>query len=158
MDTSDIQRHRGDLLAVSRGIIVHGCNARGVMGAGVAAAVRKRFPAAYEAYLERHRSITGLRLGDVITVVVRENGEGPQLIIANAVTQDDFGRDPQRVYVDYDALERAFWRVRELALYHELPVHFPLIGCGLANGRWEEVARRIHLALGPQVEKHLWVL
>lgn len=157
MGTSSIQQHKGDLLAVARGIIVHGCNARGVMGAGVAAAVRKRFPAAYDAYLGRHRTV-GLRPGDVIAVTVREDAAGAQLIVANAVTQDDFGRDPQRVYVDYDALERAFVLVRGLALHHGLPVHFPLIGCGLANGRWEEVACCIERALGPEVDKHLWML
>lgn len=157
MNTCTIQKHQGDLLSVTRGILVHGCNARGVMGAGVAAAIRRQFPTAYAAYRERYRT-AGLRPGDVIAVTVRENAEGAQLIIANAVTQEDFGRDAQRVYVDYDGLERAFVLVRGLALHHGLPVHFPLIGCGLANGRWEEVASRIERALGPEVDKHLWTL
>lgn len=29
-----IKEHKGDLLSVTEGIIVHGCNAQGVMGSG----------------------------------------------------------------------------------------------------------------------------
>jgi O-acetyl-ADP-ribose deacetylase (regulator of RNase III) len=157
VDTT-IQEHKGNLLAVERGIIVHGCNALGSMGAGVAVAVRKQFPQAYEAYRERHQS-SGLRLGDVISVIVGEDADrSARLIVANAITQEDCGREPGRVYVDYEAITKCFGLVRGLALHHGLPVHFPLIGCGLANGKWEEVAPRIEKALGPEVEKHLWVL
>ena len=53
-------------------------------------------------------------------------------------------------------LEAAFGRIRMLARDTGLPVHFPLIGCGLAHGTWEEVSKRIELGLGPNIEKVLW--
>jgi len=33
-----------DILGIERGIIVHGCNGYGVMGAGLAAQVKRRYP------------------------------------------------------------------------------------------------------------------
>lgn len=149
-----IQEHHGDVLAVPEGIVVHGCNARGVMGAGVAAAVRKRYPAAWEAYRNAWQA-RGLSVGEIVAVRVSAP-DAPAKFIVNAVTQRDYGSDKHRVYVDYDAVEAAFQAVRDLALEHALAVHFPLIGCGLANGQWALVAERIERALGPDVSAHLW--
>jgi O-acetyl-ADP-ribose deacetylase (regulator of RNase III) len=96
----------------------------------------------------------GLALG---TVTVAE--PEPELIIVNAVTQDHWRHDnPAVVLANYEAIERAFRLVRDIALGRKLPVHFPLIGCGLARGDWNEVAPRIERALGDDVEKHLWRL
>lgn len=43
---------QGDLLAVNTGCIIHGCNAQGVMGAGVALAFKNKYPAAYTRYVQ----------------------------------------------------------------------------------------------------------
>lgn len=69
-------------------------------------------------------------------------------MVVNLMTQEDYGRDPYRVYVDYDAISRGFEAVlAPLALDTGLPVYFPKIGCGLANGDWQEVSRRIEAAM-----------
>ena len=169
----------GDILGLQRGILVHGCNCHGVMGGGIAKLIRNKWPSVYLAYKYRYED-SGLFLGDTISVSQDSLGEvdssdelraatrkhiqsftlelPSKLVVVNAMTQYDFGRDPEVVYVDYDALEAAFGRVRLLARDLKLPVHFPMIGCGLANGKWEEVSARIERALGPEVEKTLWVL
>lgn len=171
-----MQEHKGNLLeGVKRGIIVHGCNCLGVMGAGFAAAVRNMYPDVEHAYVQHHRQV-GLFLGDVVTVAGKglNSAELPRavnrhvhlrseqlpedLFVVNAMTQEKVGRDPDVRYVDYDALSAAFVRVRMLARDTGLPVHFPLIGCGLANGKWEDVAPRIGAALGRGIEAHLWTL
>jgi O-acetyl-ADP-ribose deacetylase (regulator of RNase III) len=149
----NIQTHRGNMLDVARGLLVHGCNARGSMGKGIALAIKERFPAAFDIYRRQHET-SGLRLG---TITVAHIADG--LLIVNAVTQDRWHHpDPSVVLVDYDAVERAFQHVRTTALKEGLGVHFPLIGCGLARGKWSEVAPRIERALGPEVDKHLWLL
>lgn len=162
-------KHDGDLLSVTRGIIVHGCNCRGVMGSGVAAQIRTRWPDVYRAY-KFHESAVGLRLGDVnfvahtskdkLTVRQHVHTLSEQLptdvVVANAMTQQDFGREPARVYVSYDAISATFSRIALVARALRLPVHFPLIGCGLAGGSWDEVSWRIVQAC-PDVELHLWV-
>lgn len=165
-----IKETQGNVLTLERGIIVHGCNCHGVMGSGIAKQIRDKWVAVYEAYRQRHAKF-GLRLGDTIAVghhQWRKNKDAVRhletvdaalpedVVVVNAMTQVDFGNDPEVVYVDYDGLEAAFSRIRLLARDTGLPVHFPLIGCGLANGKWDEVSKRIDRALGPDVEKTLW--
>lgn len=136
----------GDLLARSRGILVQGCNAQGKMGSGLAKAVRDQFPKAYDDYIAAHAA-HGLRVGQVVFSVVRSTGSTPTLVIANAITQEFYGRDPNRRYVDYDGVQRAFEAIAHAARTWDLPVFYPLIGCGLANGQWAKVGPRIDHAL-----------
>lgn len=39
-----IEYRKGNLLDITSGVIVHGCNMRGVMGSGVALAIRNKYP------------------------------------------------------------------------------------------------------------------
>ena len=167
-----ITKKIGNLLAVERGILVHGCNCLGMMGSGVARLIRDKWTGVYLAYREEHQ-FKGLKLGDVqfigsalLTRPERETRHlykailqlPEDLIVANAMTQFDCGNDPDVVYVDYDAVFAAFARIRLVARDTGLPVHFPLIGCGLANGKWEQVSQLIETALGNDVEAILWEL
>jgi len=167
-----IETKTGNILSLSEGIIVQGCNCKGVMGSGIAKSIRDLWDDVYQAYRQHHLKV-GLRLGDTVSVAGIHWGQVPvvtrhlakisaqlpkKLIVVNAMTQDEYGRDPACVYVDYDGLAAAFARVRVLARDTGLPVHFPLIGCGLANGKWEEVSARIDQLLGPDIHKTLWVL
>jgi hypothetical protein len=76
------------------------------------------------------------------------------------MTQYDYGNDPEVVYVNYDAVFAAFSRIRMLALDAELPVRFPLIGAGLANGKWHVLQEAIAEGLGGDVfeKSELWLL
>lgn len=152
-----IQVHIGNLLNVQRGVIVHGCNALGIMGSGVALAIHQRFPGVYAAY--RSRTKAGpWTLGEVQFVMVQAVAGRPSLVVANAITQWNVARRAGEVVVDYEAISKAFRTVGEYARTHRLPVHFPLIGCGLAGGQWREVQPRIEQALPAEVPAHLWVL
>lgn len=160
----------GNVLSITRGIIVHGCNCRGVMGAGIARSIRDRWPDVYAAYRKQFQSC-GLRLGDVVVVAPQRAMEArvarhvhettsqlpAELFVVNAMTQDRFGGEPGVVYADADAIEACFMRVALLARDTGLPVHFPLVGCGLAGGRWEDIGPRIGRALRG-VEHTLWKL
>lgn len=141
------------------------------MGAGFALALRKRYPAAYEAY-KQHEAACGLVLGDVnfiaghqavpadraMALVHKVSLElPPKLLIANAMTQATTGRDPSVRYVSYAAVFSAFARIALVARMAKAEVHFPLIGCGLANGKWDEIEPLIEKAMGG-VPAHLWVL
>lgn len=146
-----IEEHVGDLLAIKRGIIVHGCNAKARMGSGIALAIKHAFPIAYQVYQQQYRQ-SGLHPGDISIARV-----GDQKYVVNAVTQEDYGCDPDRVYVDYEAVRQCFTKVNALAKELGLPVHFPLIGCGLAHGDWRLVSRIIDETLEADVPRHLWV-
>lgn len=165
-----IEKHIGNLLDVEKGIIVHGCNCHGVMGSGVAKAIRQKWPEAYTVYSNRFKT-TDLFLGDIVAIgplftegkVFRHldclsKNIPENVIVVNAMTQYDYGANKDVVFVDYDALAACFARIKIIARDAKLPVHFPLIGCGLANGDWDIVSEIIDRTLGDDIEKHLWVL
>jgi O-acetyl-ADP-ribose deacetylase (regulator of RNase III) len=132
MDTK-IQTKTGNLLHVKQGHIVHGCNAQGVMGSGVAVAVKETYPAAYEEYRKQHEG-TGLVLGVAYPVAVSSD-----LVIWNAITQATYGYGQRQI--SYDAIETCFNQINTQlsgynnALYNEL--HIPLIGAARGGGNWE---------------------
>jgi O-acetyl-ADP-ribose deacetylase (regulator of RNase III) len=118
----------GNLLDAPQKIIVHGCNAQGVMGSGVAKAIREKWPGAYTEYARVHCE-SGLCLGQVIWFPVDDK------LIANAITQEFYGRDKKR-YVDYDALRVAFKEINMLSEEIDADVAMPMIGAGLGGGSW----------------------
>lgn len=138
----DIIYKHGDLMKAAERFIVHGCNAQGVMGSGVAKLIRDRYPQAYNEYVDIHRS-EGLFVGQTLWVNTH-----PHAII-NAITQERYGRDENVVYVSYDGIRSAFRRINEVAAspsdaYGEVDaVALPLIGAGLANGRWSIISKII---------------
>ena len=154
-----VKQEIGNLLDVKEGIIVHGCNAQGVMRSGVAKALRAQYPGAYQAYRQaydvaRKEGLECLQLGRVVWFTVSRN---PKLAIANAITQKFYGRNPNVRYADYEAIEQAFARIAKVAREHQLGVHYPLIGAGLANGDWGVISQIINRQL-EGVSHTLWVL
>jgi hypothetical protein len=115
-------------------IVVHGCNAQGVMGSGIAKTIRDMYPEVYEDYKE-HEEVRGLYLGDIIQTLIH-----PKLRIASIITQEYYGRDFSVVYVNYWAIKDALTRlVRHFKTKNEIQgtnieIHLPFIGGGLANG------------------------
>lgn len=141
-----------DLLTVDRGIILHGCNAQGVMGSGVAKLIRAKWPGAYAAYRAAYED-KGLKPGQ--TVWYRASAD-PLLMIGNAITQQFYGRDPSRVYVDYDAVRACMREAGAAARRFNLPVHYPMIGAGLGGGDWSTISGIIEQELSG-VEHCLWM-
>lgn len=130
------------LKEVTKGIIVQQVNAQGQMGSGIALAIKTKWPIVYDRYVAEIKQDTpdkGLSyMGHVIYVEVE-----PDLWIANIVGQQFYGRDKSRVYTSYEALEMGFHSVKHFAKNKELDVHYPTIGCGLANGDWTRVSQLI---------------
>lgn len=126
----------GDLFATGIEHIVHGCNAQGVMGSGVAKIIKEQYFDAYAFYAAQYDQ-HGLKLGDV--QFVPANGK----VIVNAITQDNFGRDGKR-YVDYDAVAAAMKTInRLLTLSGYTQVAMPKIGAGYGGGDWDTIANII---------------
>lgn len=128
-----IEYKDGDLLKSDETVIAHGCNAQGVMRSGIAAAVRAKYPNVFIDYAncyitQGHK----LHLGQVI-----ESKCDDDRVVLNIITQEFYGRDPNRVYVSYDAIRKGILAINHLG-YHR--VAFPLIGAGLANGDWNTIA------------------
>lgn len=172
----NIEYREGNLLESDLKFIAHGCNACGVMGSGIAKAIREKYPEAYNVYRKQYIN-KGLKLGSVIqatisdfcspetTSVVPLIPDHPAKIIFNCITQATYGRDPSVRYVDYDAvfscvqeINRRFseltspdWPGENLLAYFNVDyktpeVGFPMIGAGLGNGDWHVISAIIEEA------------
>lgn len=145
----------GDLFAsVKEGHILHGCNAQGVMGSGVARIVRDMYPIAYQEYRRYHKQ-NGLSLGEVIPVIVADN-----LVIQNGITQDSFGHSG--VFVDYDALFTVFLKsieITESNLIECKDIHLPLVGGGLGGGDKDRIIKIMNTCYSEiNINTTLWLL
>jgi O-acetyl-ADP-ribose deacetylase (regulator of RNase III) len=139
----DIIYKTGSILDATEPYIVHGCNAQGSMGSGVAKVLMDRYPEVRERYLdlyEYHRLGRVPFLGTVHKV--RTSGRH---IIWNAITQEFYGDDGKR-YVSYAAVEEALTALNEAlrfdaeAVGRVQGVAMPLLGAGLAGGHWPTIA------------------
>jgi O-acetyl-ADP-ribose deacetylase (regulator of RNase III) len=110
-------------------VIIHGCNCRCTMGAGVALQIKQCFPDAYRADLDM--GMGEHKLGSVSYALV--NG----LTVVNAYTQLSYGRN--RKHADEHAIRRCFKVIKHTWGNKGLRFAFPLIGCGLAGGTWSTI-------------------
>lgn len=143
----------GDILAVNSGIIVHGCNARGIMGAGLALQLKQKYPECFSVYNSFCRGFTDMSiLGACVDFKV-----SPQLTIVNAITQQDIGTHKRQT--SYKAIQLVFEQVAELAFAQVQDVHYPLIGAGLGGGDWAVISEIIDTCFEkyPIVNRTLWI-
>lgn len=127
---------QGDILDITRGIICHQVNCRHVMGAGLAAAIRKKYPRHYADYVSRVPHLGGL----VFTQVSND------LYIVGIYGQRDIGTHQRQT--DYEALEKGLIAAGAFAKSIGLPLYLPYgIGCGLAGGDWNVVSGIIERVL-----------
>lgn len=133
-----IKTQIGNLLHVTSGHIVHGCNAQGVMGSGVALGVKNMYPAVFSDYMNIHKT-SGLTLGVAYPVTVDSN-----LVIWNAITQHLYGKGTRMV--SYDAIETCFaqinYHIKEggfdnVSFTQPAEIHIPMIGAARGGGNWE---------------------
>lgn len=133
-----IEYRKGNLLDVTQGIIVHGCNAQGVMGSGVAKAIKDKYPGAYDTYKDDIKN-GNYGIGDVSWW-----HEDLDLIVASAITQEYYGRDKSIRYVNYVALAQCFNVILGYARKMGDVVYFPKIGAGLGGGDWNTIEQLIN--------------
>lgn len=152
-----ILKKQGNILGNTSGIIVHGCNAQGVMGSGLAKQIKEMYPAAYATY-KQQELFSGLKLGSYTSVQPHIHQE---LFIVNMITQNRYGKDGKK-YVSYDAIDEGFTKLfaaLETKGMQNLTVRFPAIGAGLGGGNLDVILSIIQ-SCDPldKFEKELWVL
>lgn len=119
----------GDIFTTNCEYLIHGCNSRGLMGAGVAKMIKQKYPKAYQDYLDIYNN-NGLILGDFYS---SEQPDGK--IIINAITQKDVGTD--KIQVSYWAIANIFRNLNNIGMKK---VALPKIGSGLAGGDWKVIS------------------
>ena len=139
-----IKYKKGNLLDVTEGIIMHGCNCRGVMGSGVALAVKKKYPNVFQQYRNLCNDVDEQSKLLAYSQYIRLNSE---LWIINAFTQDGFGGQSRNV--SYDAVNDIFSDFARLSSGWTL--HIPKIGAGLGGGEWEIIEAIINTHVKSEV-------
>ena len=149
-----IQTKTGNLLKVTAGHIVHGCNAQGVMGSGVALGVKQTWPNVFNDYEQQYETY-GLVLGKAYP-----SHATPDLMVWNAITQNLYGGGKR--LTSYDAVCTCFEQVNKfLSSDHTgvtIPVteiHIPLIGATRGGGNWEIIREIIEQTMDYPVT--LWL-
>ena len=131
---------KGDLIELALDgvfdVIIHGCNCQCAMGAGIAKAIKKQFPEAYDADLNTQKG-DALKLGSFSFASV--NVEKGELIIVNGYTQ--FHWRGSGVLVDYESIRSVMKNVK--SKFSGKRIGYPRIGAGLAKGNWETIANII---------------
>jgi hypothetical protein len=130
-------------------IIAHCCNSQGVMGSGIALAIKQRYPQAFEEYKEHlaeyNRSPTS-PLGSINPVKLGMHQDGwRDKKVYNIIGQEFYGRDKR--YVNYGALSQGFCAMtygltgkRDDVVMDYDTIGMPyLIGCGTAKGSEEVI-------------------
>lgn len=139
-----IEYRKGDLMAVTSGIIAHGCNAQGVMGSGVAALVKAKYPKAFDQYVKDlgiGDALSGVSLGYVSfwsLADLSDDLHSDDLLIANCITQNLYGRDGSK-FVSYDAIHTCFTTLERVAKATGMTINIPRIGAGLGGGDWNVI-------------------
>lgn len=124
-------------------VIVHQCNAKGWMGAGIAKEIAARWPECFKKY---HDYCCWFRDGhedEILGTFVGYN-VSPTLMICNAIAQLTVGKSKQQT--DYDAWETLCTKLEQqtkrvnLVTGKNWTLHMPYkIGCGLGGGDWKEM-------------------
>lgn len=147
----------GNLFDTDAEIICHQCNCQGVMGSGVAAEVKRRYPYVYMEYREYYM-MGMLQLGNV---VFSQTGNKGKQVIANILGQDKYGQGRQ--YTDYTALRRCMKLIRKYAEtrydYRPIKIAFPYgMGSVRGGGDWNTVYQIIDEELGQYYDVEIWRL
>lgn len=136
-----------DIFTTHLNAIAHGVNCQGVMGAGIALEVKRRYPEAYSGYvryLNRYDPIQYTAVGTMHPYPV----PGTNLHILNCFTQVDTAKQRGEVAISYQAIFTSFSvaglyckenGIKELAI--------PQVGAGLGGGNWKVIYQLIANAL-----------
>lgn len=130
---------KGDLVKVEKGVILHQVNCLGVMGSGVALAVRKTFPIVYKEYMSYVKNKGFKAFGD--TQIIEIN---PTLYVVNSYTQKEIGYGKK--LTNESMLIDNIDKCNQFALEKGLQLFIPLkIGCVRGGGNWDNVLLGISL-------------
>ncbi len=139
-----------DITKVESGIVAQGVNCQGVMGSGVALAIRKRWPVVYDYYkhyvgtVEAHERDRLLGSCSIIRI-------NDQIWVANCFTQFTYGGDGAR-YADPDAVKSSLEFVFTHAQALGTVVHAPRIASDLGGLDWATEVLPIFEALNNEYD------
>jgi O-acetyl-ADP-ribose deacetylase (regulator of RNase III) len=124
---------------VKGSVIIHGCNCQNVKGAGAAKAIFSKYPEAYEAD-QKTKKGDRKKLGTYSFADIERNNNRNTII--NAYTQVSYGRDKNKLNIDYKAIRNVFRKIKND--YPNSPIYYTKLGSGLGNGCWLTISNIIN--------------
>lgn len=140
----------GDIFTSTAPAVGHGVNTHGLMGAGIAAVIRRKYPSVYQEY-HKHCKSPGLKPGTMLPLL----GEDGRWVF-NIASQDRPGPHARLTWLE-SGVEEAFRFCEE----NEIPAFaIPRIGAGIGGLEWEDVrSTLVELSdLHPEVMLQVWTL
>lgn len=128
-----------DISTIQYGIIAHGVNCYGVMDAGVAFTLRRKFPQItlpYQTLCSNYDSSSKSHLLGMVQLIDINKNYPNSLMVANCFTQVGYGTN--FIHARVDAIEEAMSGLFSYAHVYDIPVFMPKIGCGLGGLNWEQ--------------------
>lgn len=119
-----------DITLVETGVVAHGVNCLGKMGAGVALRIRDRWPSVFDAF-SRFSSLGEAMLGSAHAIRV-----GEDLWVVNCYTQKTIGKRGTGRHADPEAIRRSLEFAFSHAAATKLTLHAPKIGCDYGGLDW----------------------
>ena len=127
-----------DILSVKSGVLAHGTNCLGVMGAVVAKHIKNAYPHVYTKYVEYcNKSCATDIIGTTQLIEINQ-----YFTIANCFTQIDIRTEENKSPAKLEWVLSSLEQVCDLTK-HEI-IHIPKIGCGLGGLDWRDVEKIIH--------------
>lgn len=133
----------GDLLQSNLPLIAHQTNCLGVMGAGIAKAIKNKWSIVYTQYVDkcRHYNYSKDLLGKCQVCVTEDESIK---FVANLFGEYSFTESVapfENRHTDYDALKKSLLHLKAICENTEITeIGIPYkLGCGLAGGDWDGV-------------------
>ena len=133
----------GDLLQSNLPLIAHQTNCLGVMGAGIARAIKNKWSIVYTQYVDkcRHYNYSKDLLGKCQVCITEDE---PIKFVANLFGEYSFTESVapfENRHTDYDALKKSLLHLKAICENTEITkIGIPYkLGCGLAGGDWDRV-------------------
>jgi len=129
---------KGDITKETEGYILHGVNCRGVMGSGVALAIKTKWPKIYKRFQDMFASVKSfgepdVLLGRIDTIEISPN----KLYVINGYTQNFYGKDGKR-YASVEAVDSVLnSSFAEASRGNIKSLKTVRIGCGLGGLDWD---------------------
>ena len=129
-----IELVKGDVTNVECDVILHQVNCKGVMGSGVAMAIRQKYPEVYHAYVNltgSHLGKTELLLGAVQTVDTHDGKT-----VANLFSQNNYGYG--QLHTNYEAMKTGLAKLNDIAKGKTIALPYKM-GSDRGGGSWDIV-------------------
>lgn len=146
---------KGDLLAVTEGIVAHQVNCQGKFNSGVARQVREKYPHAFNRYTQYVDDFVNMNLRKELLGTINYAKVGSELWIANMFGQYNYGYNGNQ-FTNTDELYKCFKELREDSEKNGLSVHMPyMVGSDRGGADWKEVENLLLIAFdGYEVTLH----